>query len=195
MHEIQIEIPDETTRDYDNECIICFEDKTKNRKELVKNKYCDCNFLYHQKCYEKWLVYLKLTPPNRHRRLNEYRCILCRKYIDFKIDMEEWLEEGSEGFKELENMRDMTDVLRRNERRIYERRRQLRRELRRRRSGHCCLCEIIHDPWMLQVIICHNDFTSDYNDFKVSIFIIVFIFMITIAIFIVLTLTSPWIFK
>jgi len=192
MHEI--EIPDETIRDYDNECIICFEDKIKNRKELVKNMYCDCKFVYHQKCYEKWLVYLKLTPPNRRGRLNEYRCILCRKYIDFKIDMGEWLEEGSEGFKELENMRDMTDVLRRNERRIYDRRRVLRRELRRRRNGHCCLCEINEQPWMLQIIICHNDFTSDYNDLKFSIGLIILILMIIIIIFIVLALTSSWVF-
>lgn len=190
MNEIQIEIP---KRDYDNECIICFEDKIKNRKELVTNMYCDCKFMYHKKCYEKWMVYLKLTPQNR-RRLNEYRCILCRQYIDFKINIREWLIEGSEGFKELENMRDMTDVLRQNERRINDRRRYLRRNLRRRRNGHCCLCEINERPWMLQIIICYKDSGIDYNDCKFGIALIILTIIIIFIIFLVVLFTNPWVF-
>ena len=97
MNDIKIEIPE---REYDKECIICFEDISNNK--LEENKYCGCKFTYHENCYEKWLVYIKLTPASRRRRerMEPYKCILCRDAIDINIDLDKWLKEGSEGFKE-----------------------------------------------------------------------------------------------
>ena len=76
-------------------------------ENLLDNEYCDCNFKYHEKCYEKWLVYNNIITINMERNNDyvDYRCILCKERILFDVKINEWMDETSEKFKELNNLK------------------------------------------------------------------------------------------
>ena len=136
MNDIKLEIEnDDINTDRSGECIICMEDMSEN---LIENKYCDCNFKYHERCYEKWLVYSNLSPINERRDNNfiVYKCILCKEGIQFDVSINEWLNEKSDKFKELEEMRDMTRIIVRNH--VLRRRRTVRRAIENVRRRRCC---------------------------------------------------------
>ena len=55
-------------------------------ENLLDNEYCDCNFKYHEKCYEKWLVYNNIIiNMERNNDYRDYRCILCKERILFDV--------------------------------------------------------------------------------------------------------------
>ena len=180
MNEITIKVPD---GDHSQECIICMEDISEN---LIKNENCDCNFKYHEKCYEKWLVYNNLTPINieRDNEYIDYRCILCRERILFNVKIDEWLDENSEKFKELENMRDMTHVTIRNVIIQAQARVRRRRQLVRRRR--CCVCERYRYPFIINITCCYNVTIWNWDDVRVIILIFIFLIVILIMTFMIL---------
>jgi hypothetical protein len=170
MNEITIKIPDD---DHSRECIICMEDLSDN---LIENKYCDCNFNYHENCYEKWLVYTNLSPINieRDNSYVDYRCILCRKSILFDVKINEWLDENNYKFKELEHMRDMTHVVIRNV--ILNQRTRIRRARTLARRIRCCVCERYSRPFLINITCCYN--VTIWNKTDVRVIMLIFIFLL-----------------
>ena len=62
IDEIVNDLANSTTLD---ECVICLEGESEG--PLIKNKLCDCVFVYHSKCYYEWL---------KNSRKNT--CLLCK---------------------------------------------------------------------------------------------------------------------
>ena len=167
MNEIKIKVHDS---DRSQECIICMEDISEN---LLDNEYCDCNFKYHEKCYEKWLAYNNIITINMERNNDyvDYRCILCKERILFDVKINEWMDETSEKFKELNNMRDMTDIMIRNV--ILEQRERIRRTRELSRIRRCCICEKYNNPFLINITCCYNVTIWNGNDVRVIVAIIV----------------------
>ena len=65
MEEIVNELANSTTLD---ECVICLEGASEG--ELIKNKLCDCVFVYHAGCYYDWM-----------ERSRKNTCLLCKKPV------------------------------------------------------------------------------------------------------------------
>ena len=193
MNDIKVEIANEDINtDRSKECIICMEDISEN---LIDNKYCDCKFKYHKNCYEKWLVYSNLSPINRERDNNfiVYNCILCKEGIQFDVKIDEWLNENSDKFKEMEEMRDMTRIVVRNQ--ILRRRRTVRRAVERVRRRKCCVCEKYSYPFMINITCCYYVKIYTREDIQtMGIFLIVFLFIMVIILIIIMTF-HPWMFK
>lgn len=56
----------------DYKCIVCFE-----KKNIIKNPYCDCNYYFHEICYANWLLH------------NESKCMICKKDLSNLISLNE----------------------------------------------------------------------------------------------------------
>ena len=148
-------------------------------ENLIENKYCECNFKYHKNCYEKWLVFNNLSPINaiRDNEFIVYECILCKGGIQFDVSINEWLDEKSDKFKEIGEMRDMTNVIVRNN--ILRRRRRIRREvetIRRRRK--CCVCEKISYPFMINITLCYYSKIYTWEDIQMVLIFLVIMLMV-----------------
>uniref|UniRef100_A0A6C0IV60 RING-type domain-containing protein n=1 Tax=viral metagenome TaxID=1070528 RepID=A0A6C0IV60_9ZZZZ len=50
-------------------CIFCYQNIN-----LIKNNLCECNYYYHNKCYEQWI-----------NSSQKYECCICNKKIQLKF--------------------------------------------------------------------------------------------------------------
>ena len=81
------------------------------------------------------------------------------------------MDETSEKFKELNNMRDMTDIMIRNV--ILEQRERIRRTRELSRIRRCCVCEKYNNPFLINITCCYNVTIWNGNDVRVIVAIIV----------------------